>query len=95
MVWTVPSALARTSGAYIKFVCMSAISAVRKFVQLEGLRLRQSSKICSPGTQHARERSSEGSFHTCLRVQVRMQPQLGLGASGFERSVTRLRLMMK
>ena len=62
MVRTVPSALARTSGAYIKIVSMSVISASASLLQLEGLRLRLSSKNCSPATQHAWEGYSEGSF---------------------------------
>ena len=62
MVWTVSSALARTSGAYIKIVSMSVISASASLHQLEGLKLKLSSKNCSPATQHAWEGYSEGSF---------------------------------
>ena len=63
MVRTAPSALVRTSGAYIKIVSMSAISPSASLHQLEGLKLKLSSKNCSPATQHAWERYIEGSFH--------------------------------
>ena len=62
MVWTVPSAQARTSGAYIKIVSMSAISSSASLQRLEGLKLKLSSKYCSLAMQHAWEGSSEGSF---------------------------------
>ena len=55
MVWTVPRALARTSGSYIEIVSMSVISASASLHQLEGLKLKLSSKNCSPAPQHAWE----------------------------------------
>ena len=95
MVPSVPRALARTSGSRIKIIEKSMISAYATLRQLEGLKLTLSSKTCSPATQHAWERSSEGRFPAYSWVGVRTQPQVRPPQSGFEHSVARLRSTMK
>ena len=72
-----PRELARTSDSYFKIDVMRVISAFATLLQLEGLKLWLSSKICSPAMQHASKKWSEGRFPAQMSVGVDMHQHHG------------------